>query len=115
MSSQSPQHHNRSHFWSGFSLGAVLGVSGVYFFGTKKGRKNLHRALELTENLEETVEKVMGGVGEEYVEGLAGSETIGRDREVETGSVLSENESLMHQILRTAVRYFEAKQSKVGH
>lgn len=114
MSNQS-QPHNYSHFWSGFSLGAVLGVAGVYFFGTKKGRKNLQKALELTENLEETVEKVMGGVGEDYIEGLTGSETVGKDREVETGSVLSENESLMHQLLGTVVRYFGAKHSKVIH
>ncbi len=71
MSHQSPEHHNHSNFWSGFTLGAVLGVAGVYLFGTKPGRKNLKKALELTENLEETIEKTIGGVGEEYIEKLA--------------------------------------------
>ena len=58
----------------------------MYLFGTEQGRKNLHKALELTENLEETVEKAMGGVGEEYIDGLAGSETVGRDKGAEAGS-----------------------------
>lgn len=71
MSNQNPQTDNRSHFWSGFTLGAVLGVAGVYLFGTKKGRKKLQKVLELTENLEETIEKAIGGVGEEYIEKLA--------------------------------------------
>ena len=71
MSHQSPERHNRSHFWPGFMLGAVFGVAGVYFFGTKKGRHNLQKALELTENLEETIEKTIGGVGDEYIEKLA--------------------------------------------
>lgn len=71
MSTQTPQTDNHSHFWSGFTLGAILGVAGVYLFGTKKGRHNLHKALELTENLEETIEKTIGGVGEEYIEKLA--------------------------------------------
>lgn len=62
----------------------------MYLFGTEQGRKNLHKALELTENLEETVEKAMGGVGEEYIDGLAGSETVGRDKGAEAGSVVEE-------------------------
>ena len=36
MSHQSPEHHNRSHFWPGFTLGAVLGVAGVYLLEPKK-------------------------------------------------------------------------------
>ncbi len=76
MSSQNPQTHNRSHFWPGFTLGVMLGVAGVYLFGTKKGRRGLHKALELTENLEETIEKTIGGVGEDYIEKLAGSDTL---------------------------------------
>ncbi len=70
MSNQNHQPNNHSNFWSGFTLGAVLGVAGVYLFGTKKGRHNLQKALELTENLEETIEKAIGGVGEEYIEQL---------------------------------------------
>jgi len=70
MSKQTSQTAGHSPFWSGFTLGAVVGVVGVYLFGTKKGRHNLHRALELTENLEETIEKAIGGAGEEYIESL---------------------------------------------
>ena len=119
------QHHNQSNFWFGFSLGAILGVTGVYLFGTKQGRQNLHKAMELTENLEETVEKAMGGLGEEYIEGLAGSEPVGRDKRTETGSVVEEKESLLQTLLKTVIDYaarsqakthnFEVKNGKVVH
>lgn len=108
----SQQPHNPSNFWFGFSLGAVMGVTGIYLFGTKQGRKNLHKAIELTENLEETIEKAMGGVGEEYIEGLAGSEAIGRDKQAETGSVVVEKESLVHLLLRTVADYVRSSQAK---
>lgn len=89
-----------------------MGVTGIYLFGTKQGRKNLHKAIELTENLEETIEKAMGGVGEEYIEGLAGSEAIGRDKQAETGSVVVEKESLVHLLLRTVADYVRSSQAK---
>ncbi|MBP6045086.1 MAG: hypothetical protein WAT72_04460 [Microgenomates group bacterium] len=108
----SQQHHNPSNFWFGFSLGTIMGVAGVYLFGTEQGRKNLHKALELTENLEETVEKAMGGVGEEYIDGLAGSETVGRDKGAEAGSVVEEKESLLQTLLKTVIDFAARSQTK---
>jgi|GEM_PF-5434426 hypothetical protein len=89
-----------------------MGVAGVYLFGTEQGRKNLHKALELTENLEETVEKAMGGVGEEYIDGLAGSETVGRDKGAEAGSVVEEKESLLQTLLKTVIDFAARSQTK---
>lgn len=108
----SQQHHNPSNFWFGFSLGTIMGVAGVYLFGTEQGRKNLHKALELTENLEETVEKAMGGVGEEYIDGLAGSETVGRDKGAEAGSVVEVKESLLQTLLKTVIDFAARSQTK---
>lgn len=108
----SQQHLNPSNFWFGFSLGTIMGVAGVYLFGTEQGRKNLHKALELTENLEETVEKAMGGVGEEYIDGLAGSETVGRDKGAEAGSVVEEKESLLQTLLKTVIDFAARSQTK---
>ncbi len=112
MIKMSQQHHNPSNFWFGFSLGTIMGVAGVYLFGTEQGRKNLHKALELTENLEETVEKAMGGVGEEYIDGLAGSETVGRDKGAEAGSVVEEKESLLQTLLKTVIDFAARSQTK---
>ena len=89
-----------------------MGVAGVYLFGTEQGRKNLHKALELTENLEETVEKAMGGVGEEYIDGLAGSETVGSDKGAEAGSVVEEKESLLQTLLKTVIDFAARSQTK---
>ncbi len=105
------KHHNPSNFWFGFSLGAIVGAAGIYFFGTKSGRANMQKALELTEDLEKTVESVLGGVGEDYVEGLAGSEAVDRDR-AETGKVVSEKESLVQSLLKTALEYLSTKQKE---
>ncbi len=45
--------HNKS-FWSGLSLGVIVGASGLALFGTKKGRELVHKLLEVTDNFEET-------------------------------------------------------------
>lgn len=105
MSSQNHQTNSHSHFWSGFTLGAVLGVAGVYFFGTKTGRKNLQKAIDLTENLEDTIEKTIGGVGEDYIEGLAGGVA-------EQGSIVDEKESLLNVILKAVGSYLQKKHIK---
>lgn len=105
MSHQNLQHRNRSHFWPGFTLGAVLGVAGVYFFGTKQGRKNLKKAIELTENLEDTIDKTIGGVGEDYIEGLSGGDA-------EQGSIVNEKESLLSVILKTVANYVQKEHIK---
>lgn len=45
--------HNKS-FWSGLSLGVIVGASGLALFGTKKGRELVHKVLDVTDNFEET-------------------------------------------------------------
>ena len=96
------QQHNHSNFWFNFSLGAVVGAAGVYFFGTKKGRKQLERALELTDNLEGTIEQAMGGVGKEYIEELARSAS---SQTVETGTVTQNKESFFQFLIKSIAEY----------
>jgi len=47
--------HKSSNFWFGFSLGVAGCGAFLYLFGTEKGRKTLQKLLDLTENLEETI------------------------------------------------------------
>lgn len=44
-----------TNFWFGFSLGILSTSAFIYFFGTEKGRKTLKKIIDLTENLEETI------------------------------------------------------------
>lgn len=112
MNNQNPQDHNHSHFWPGFLAGASVGIAGIYFFGTKKGRKNLQNVLDLTENLEETLEKTFGEVREDYTEELAGSKAKGRRKKAEQGSIVDEKESLLHLIIKTVASYVQNSQTK---
>lgn len=59
--------HSRktSNFWFGFVLGTSASAAALYFFGTKKGRENMRRFLELTEDLEGTIEDVVSSLGAE--------------------------------------------------
>lgn len=76
----------KHEFWPHFLLGAVFGISGLFFFGTQKGRKLLKKALDATENLdfskEELIEKIEGTLadGKEKIEHsldkIGGSDTI---------------------------------------
>lgn len=60
---QEPQHGN---FWLGFFLGVGATGAGLYFFGTTNGRRQLRGALDLTENLEGTVDDVYHAVVDTY-------------------------------------------------
>lgn len=51
-----------TNFWFGFSLGIVFCSIGLYFFGTKNGRKTLKNLLEFTENLEENLSQVINEI-----------------------------------------------------
>lgn len=110
MKNMNNQHHSQSNFWFGFSLGTVIGVAGVYFFGTKGGRKSLERALELTDNLEETVSKVVGGVGEDFIEDLAGSKSGKTGSDVETGTVTEIKESFFQFLIKSVATYLRKSQ-----
>lgn len=60
------QEQSHSNFWLGFFLGAGATGAGLYLFGTEKGRRQLRGALDLTENLEGTVDDVYRAVVETY-------------------------------------------------
>lgn len=45
----------RTTFWNSFLLGFLLGAAGLYFFGTKNGRKKLREILEFLEKEEEII------------------------------------------------------------
>ncbi len=59
------QSHKKSNFWFGFALGMTASTAALYFFGTKKGRENLRTFLELTEDLEGSIEDVVSSLGGE--------------------------------------------------
>lgn len=44
-----------SNFWFGFVLGGISVLGLGYFFGTKKGRQMLKKALDFFENFEENL------------------------------------------------------------
>ncbi len=58
MASQN-NHHQATNFWFGFSLGVVACGVGIYFFGTKSGRKTLKNILDITENLEGNFDNIL--------------------------------------------------------
>ncbi len=51
-----------SSFWFGFLLGTGVTGAAAFFLGTKQGRKTLKKLIELSENMEDTLE----GLVEEY-------------------------------------------------
>lgn len=63
---QTPSHAGHSNFWLGFLLGAGATGAGLYLFGTKSGRRKVRGALDVTENLEETVDDVYHAVVDTY-------------------------------------------------
>ena len=46
---QKKQHNN---VWFGFTLGSIIGATGLFLIGTTQGRKLLKKAMEMAENLE---------------------------------------------------------------
>ncbi len=62
-------HSNRtSNFWFGFALGMTASTAALYFFGTKRGREIMRRFLDLTEDLEGSIEDVVDSLGKEGAE-----------------------------------------------
>ncbi len=53
-----------NNFWFGFLMGGVLGASGLFLFGTKKGRELLKKTLESTEELENSLADVFSELEE---------------------------------------------------
>lgn len=60
--------HKLSSFWFGLLLGGALTGSAAFFLGTKQGRKTLKKILELSENMEGTLETFFAEYGEEIRE-----------------------------------------------
>lgn len=44
-----------TNFWFGFSLGGLTIGLAAFLLGTKRGREILHKVLEMTENLDESI------------------------------------------------------------
>ncbi|MCX7881116.1 MAG: hypothetical protein N2482_01220 [Patescibacteria group bacterium] len=59
MSIKTNDSHQTSNFWFGFSLGALFIIIGTMIFGTKKGRETLKKFLEISENFEENISKIL--------------------------------------------------------
>ncbi len=57
-----------SAFWFGFLLGGGLTATAAFFLGTKQGRKTLKKVLELSENMEDTLEELVDEYGDEIKE-----------------------------------------------
>lgn len=53
MTKNDVQKHNQT-FWSGLSLGVIVGATGLALFGTKKGRELVQKTLDVTENFEDS-------------------------------------------------------------
>lgn len=58
------QHNN---VWFGFTLGSVIGATGLFLIGTTQGRKLLKKAMEMAENLETSAQDMIADI-EDYKE-----------------------------------------------
>ena len=55
--------HN--HIWFSFTLGSIIGASGLFLIGTTQGRRLLKKAMEMAEKLEGSVEEMIVRLKEE--------------------------------------------------
>jgi len=101
-----------SNFWFGFSLGIISMSALIYLFGTEKGRKNLKKILDLTENLEETINLL----GEE----LTGTTIFNDDKKDSSkkntstiGSLLDKMKVLSPLLEKKQVKKFFVKEGKL--
>lgn len=65
---ESQNSHKLSSFWFGLLLGGAVTGSAAFFLGTKQGRKTLKKLLELTEDMEGTLETFFEEYGDEIKE-----------------------------------------------
>lgn len=63
-------HHKKqqTHMWFGFTLGSIIGASGLFLIGTAQGRKLLKKAMEMAENMETSVGKMLADLEDEVEE-----------------------------------------------
>ena len=65
---ESQNQHKLSSFWFGFLLGGAITGSTAFFLGTKQGRKTLKKLLEMTEDMEGTLQTFFEEYGNEIRE-----------------------------------------------
>lgn len=53
--------HNE-HFWFVYFLGVVSGATGIFLFGTKKGREVLEQIIEFAEDFEGNLEDIIANI-----------------------------------------------------
>src|SRR4030042_571134 len=101
-----------SNFWFGFSLGVVATGFFIYLFATENGRKNLKKIIDLTENLETTVNNLS--------EELTGSAIFdqndsdnGKKTPESIGSLLSKIKDMSPLFEKKQVKKFFAKEGKL--
>lgn len=52
--------NNSSHpFWSGFTVGAIVGTGIMYLLGTKNGRETAQKVLSNTEDFESSIHSIL--------------------------------------------------------
>lgn len=98
------QYH--SSFWFGFALGSATLAAGAFLLGTKQGRKTLHKLLDLSENLEESIMSAAEEVGEVIEEGAV---NLGQLQPKPAGQ--QTNESSLHSLLNK-INLFSPHSSK---
>ncbi len=58
--------HHRSNFWTGFAFGGIIVGLSMYTFGTKNGRRQLKKILELADNMGEDLDGVLEALRKEF-------------------------------------------------
>lgn len=63
-------HHKKqqSQMWFCFTLGSIIGASGLFLIGTAQGRKLLRKAMEMAENMETSASKMIADLEDEAEE-----------------------------------------------
>lgn len=111
MSKNNLHHSSSSNIWFSFVVGAVLGSSGLYLFGTKKGRQFLKKMLDVLEDLELNAEDVLM-----EVEGIIGEiDSSPKETSEEPANNLN---SVMHKIqhvlpIRKNVKKYFSKEGQI--
>ncbi|OGK20561.1 hypothetical protein A3C23_05180 [Candidatus Roizmanbacteria bacterium RIFCSPHIGHO2_02_FULL_37_13b] len=85
---------SKSDLWSGIIIGLILGAGGLFFLGTKAGREQLRKLLELIEDMELSTEDMI-----KTIEDIASNELLKHDLQEGTSNVESGNiENVMSKI-----------------
>lgn len=58
------QNNHPTNFWFGFAVGTLGAAIAAYLVGTKKGRHNLKKLIEFSENMEENTPNLISGIHE---------------------------------------------------